>query len=134
MAELLFDELNRVARTVSSPPGAVLFRRDEPSRCVYLVRGGNIALLWPDVEEATPMEVLGPGSIIGFPAALNGNYSATAKTINHAELGVIDVARVVELLESDPALCRMAMKRMGQEVARMRSLIAERCTLMPREL
>ena len=134
MAEPLFDELNLLARTVFLPAGAVLFRRDEPSRSIYIVHKGNIALLWPDAQEAAPMEVLGPGSIVGLPAALNGSYSATAKALIDSELGIIATARVIEMFESNPALCRIAMKLMGQEVARMRSLIAEHCTHIGDEL
>ena len=128
MSETLFDELNLLARTLHAPAGTVLFRRDESSTSIYVVRTGTIALLWPDAEEAEPMEVLGPGTIIGLPAALNGTYSATAKTTTDSELGVVGVARVVDLLESNPAFCRTAMRLMGQEVARMRSLVAEHCT------
>jgi CRP-like cAMP-binding protein len=128
MAETLFGELNLLARIQPLPAGAVLFRRNESSHSVFVVHRGNIALLWPDAEEATPMEVLGPGTIIGLPAALNGTYSVTAKTILDSEVGVIGVVQVLELLESRPGLCRTAMRMMGQEVARMRSLIAEHCT------
>lgn len=125
MRELLFDELNRLARALSSPAGAVLFRRDEPSSSIYIIRRGAVALLWPDADETTPMEVLGPGSIIGLPAALNGSYSVTATAIIDSELGIINAAHIIEVLEANPALCRIALKLMGQEVARMRSLIAE---------
>lgn len=128
MSETLLDELNLLARSLHAPAGTVLFRRDESSTSIYVVRTGTIALLWPDAEEAEPMEVLGPGTIIGLPAALNGTYSATAKTTTDSELGVVGVARVVDLLESNPAFCRTAMRLMGQEVARMRSLVAEHCT------
>ena len=128
MSETLLDELNLLARSLHAPAGTVLFRRDESSTSIYVVRTGTIALLWPDAEEAEPMEVLGPGRIIGLPAALNGTYSATAKTTTDSELGVVGVARVVDLLESNPAFCRTAMRLMGQEVARMRSLVAEHCT------
>jgi hypothetical protein len=41
--------------------GTLLFLREEASQCVYIVRGGNVALLWPD-EEAAPMEIICPGT------------------------------------------------------------------------
>ena len=74
------------------------------------------------------MEILGPGSLIGIPAAINGTYSATAKTLTDSDLGFISAERVLELLASDPALCRATMRMMSQEVARMRSSIVEHCT------
>jgi CRP-like cAMP-binding protein len=128
MTDQLFDGLNRLASSTSAPAGTILFRRDEPSGPVYTVRRGEIALLWPNAEERTPMEVLGPGSIIGFPAAINGHYSATAKAVNDSELGLICADCALELLASDPALCRAAMRLMSLEVARMRSSIVEHCT------
>ena len=128
MADELFDGLNRLASSTFIAAGTLLFRRDEASVCVYVVRSGEIALLWPDAEETTPMEVLGPGSIIGLPAAINRTYSVTAKAITDSELGFVSADRALELLASAPALCRAAMRMMSQEVARMRSSIAERCT------
>lgn len=80
-------------------------------------------MLWPDAEETAPMEVLGPGSVIGLPAALNGSYSVTAKSLLDSELGIIGADRVIELLECNSDLCGIAMRMMGQEVARMRSSI-----------
>ena len=127
MAAELFDELNRTASSTLVSAGTLLFRRDEPSQSVYVVRRGGIALLWPDAKESVPMEVLGPGTIIGLPTAMNVAYSLTAKAVTDSEVGVIGAARVVELLECNPALCRVAMRMMSQEVARMRSLIAEHC-------
>jgi hypothetical protein len=70
----------------------------------------------------------GPGSVVGLPAAINGTYSVTAKTEVDSELGVLSTARVVELLETVPGFCRIAMRMMSQEVARIRSPIAEHCT------
>lgn len=126
MSESLFDELDRLAMTLTSPAGSFLFRRNQRSASVYLVRKGSIALLWPDPEETIPMETLGPGSIIGLPAALNGSYSVTAKSMTASELGVVSTERAIELLEFNPGLCRIAMRLMGQEVARMRSAIKRR--------
>lgn len=128
MADELFDQLSRLASSTFALAGTVLFRRDEPSKSVYMVRSGRVALLWPDAEETTPMEVLGPGSILGLPAAINGTYSATAEVVADSELGAIYADCVVELLATAPSLCRTAMQMMGLEVARMRSSIAEHCT------
>jgi CRP-like cAMP-binding protein len=128
VAEHLFNELTRLAQSITAPADTVLFRRDAPSSAVYLVRKGSIALLWPDAEEADPMEVLGPGSIIGLPAALNGAYSVSARTVIDSELGVVSVGRVLELLECHPPLCRTAMRLMAQEIGQMRSLITQHST------
>jgi CRP-like cAMP-binding protein len=72
--------------------------------------------LWPDDEAITPMEVLGPGSIVGLPAAINGSYSVTAKAVTDSELGLISAESALELLATVPGLCRTAMRMMSQEV------------------
>ena len=59
---------------------------------------------------------------------MNGTYSVTAKALVDSELGLISAARVLELLETVSGLCRTAMRMMSEEVARMRSSIAEHCT------
>jgi CRP-like cAMP-binding protein len=128
MPDELFERLDLSATSVSAPEGTTLFRRDQPSQSVYLVRSGTDALLWPDAEETTPMEVIGPGSIIGLPAAINATYSVTAKIVVDSELGIISAARVLELLETVPGLCRTAMRMMSEEIARMRSSTDEHCT------
>jgi CRP-like cAMP-binding protein len=76
------------------------------------------------------MEFLGPGNVVDLPAAINGTYSVTAKAAIDSELGMITADRVIELLAARPALCRVAMRRMSQAVARMRSSIAEHCCHM----
>lgn len=74
------------------------------------------------------MEMLGPGSILGLPAAINGTYSATAKAVGDSELGAICADCVIKLLATAPLLCRTAMRMMSLDVARMRCSIAEHCT------
>ena len=133
MADELCDELNRLASSTFVSAGTLLFQREEASRFVYVVRSGNVALLWPDSEHTTPMEELGRGSIIGLPAAINGSYSVTAKAAIDSELGVISADRLLETLTIVPGLCRTATKMMSQEVARMRSLIAEHCAYIASE-
>jgi hypothetical protein len=45
-----------------------------------VVRSGTVALLWPDADETTPMEIIGPGSTVGLPAAMNGTYSGLLRS------------------------------------------------------
>lgn len=95
--------------------------------CVYVVRSGTIALLRPETEEKNPMEVVAPGSIVGLRAAINGDLQLDGKGIDGFRTGIYQLRRVLEALASKPALWRAAMRIMSQEVARMRSSIAEHC-------
>jgi len=64
-----------------------------------------------------------PGRIIGLPAVFNGEFSATAKAVEDSVLGFIQADEVLRMLECDPSLTQAATKLLGQEVARMRTLI-----------
>jgi CRP/FNR family cyclic AMP-dependent transcriptional regulator len=123
MSADLFAELDALAIPVTVPKGAILFRSGDPASAVYFVRKGTIVLAWAGRDDVHPMDTLGPGSIIGLPAALNGQYSITARTLVESELGYIPVAVFTELLEGNPKLMKSATKLLGQEVARMRSLL-----------
>lgn len=118
----LFAELNSAAISTPVLKGAVLFQNGDPGIAVYLVRSGRIALVWTDANDVTPLDLHGPGRILGLPAAFNGEYSATAKAIEDSEVGFIPADRVVAMLECDPLLMQAAIRLLGQEVARMRSL------------
>lgn len=74
----LFTELNAVAISAPMPKGSVVFQNGDPGSAVYLIRRGRIALVWTDANDVVPMDLHGPGRIVGLPAAFNGEYSATA--------------------------------------------------------
>lgn len=121
----LFSELNAVAISAPMPRGSVVFQNGDPASAVYLVRSGRIALVWTDKHDVVPMDLHGPGRILGLPAAFNGNYSATAKVVEDSELGFVPADRVLFMLECNSDLMQAAIKLLGQEVARMRSMVSE---------
>ena len=69
------------------------------------------------------MDTLGPGRIIGLPAVFNGEYSATAKAVEDSVLGLIHADKVLGMLECNPSPMRAATRLLGQEVARMRTMM-----------
>ena len=79
MADELFDRSNgRAAGRYQQ--ARFCLGGTKQSHFVYVVRTGDAALLWPDAEDAARMEIAGPGSVVGLPAAINGTYSVAAKT------------------------------------------------------
>jgi CRP-like cAMP-binding protein len=88
---------------------------------VYIVRSGKIVLVWMAPDHVYPMDTVGPGSIVGLPAALNGEYSVTAKAVEDSDLGYIAAEQVIAMLESSPRLALAAMKLTVQEAARMQT-------------
>lgn len=120
----LFAELNAVAICAPLPKGSVIFQSGDPGSAVYLIRSGRVALVWLDKNDVVPMDLHGPGRILGLPAAFNGSYSATAKVVEDSELGFVPSDRVVAMLETNPSLMQAAVMVLGQEVARMRSMVS----------
>lgn len=112
-----------MARPVAFAAGVELFHCGDPVAAVYTVRRGKVSLVWSAADKPYPIGLLGPGSIIGLPAALNGTYSVGACAAEDSELGFIPADRVVEVLQANPRLCLAAMKLVGQELARLRSTI-----------
>jgi CRP-like cAMP-binding protein len=115
----LVEHLDKLAVSTPVPRGSLLFRCGEPASAVYIVRTGKIVLVWMGPDHVYPMDTVGPGNIVGLPAALNGEYSVTAKAVEDSDLGYIAAEQVIAMLESSPRLALAAMKLTVQEAARM---------------
>jgi CRP-like cAMP-binding protein len=120
----LFGELDVIAIATPVAKGSFVFSSGDPASAVFVVRTGKVALIWADSNEVNPFDTFGPGTIIGLPAALNGEYSATALAVEDSELGFIPADRVLEMLERNPTHMHATMKLLALEVARMRDMIA----------
>lgn len=120
----LIATLDHIAVPASLPRGAILFRSGDPVSAVFIIRKGLVTLEWPVNRCSMHFELVGPGQIIGLPAALNGIYSVTARIAEDTELGYILSSWVTELLEGDARLCLAATKLVSAEVARVRSVLA----------
>jgi CRP-like cAMP-binding protein len=124
MPKDLFAELDAIAISTPVQKGSSIFSLGDLASAVYVVRSGNIALVWID-HEVYPMETLGPGSIIGLPAVLNGQYSTDAWALEDSELGFIPASRVMEMLERNPSHMHATVMLLALEVARIREMIAK---------
>lgn len=123
MSSNLTQELDRLALTARAAAGHILFRDGEPVTGIYVIRTGTVELLWGEADHLCSLKTVGPGGVIGLPAALNGTYTATARVSEDAELGMVPATRVLELLQIDKELCCVAMRLMGREVASMREML-----------
>jgi CRP-like cAMP-binding protein len=121
----LETELDRLASSISLPAGAVLFHCGDPASGVFLVRKGTVRMALDDAEGIFPQRLIGPGEILGLPAALTGHYSLSATVIEPAELGYVPAPLVNSLLECSPRLCLLATRVMSAEIARMRSALRD---------
>ncbi|HET7348403.1 MAG TPA: hypothetical protein VFJ10_13800 [Acidobacteriaceae bacterium] len=127
MIDELFDGLNRLASSTSVPAGTLLFRRDAPSSAFTSSAVARSLCSGRRRKRRIPWKLSLRGASSAFVLPSMGTYSSTAKALTDSELGFISSDRVLEALASKPALWRAAMRIMSQEVARMRSSIAEHC-------
>ena len=119
----MVKSLEKLAIDESVPAGSVLFRRGDPVSGVFIVRSGKVVLIWADHPgNVLPLDTVGPGGLIGLPAALNGDYSVTARAVEDCKLGFIPANTVLHLLDCDTRLMQSALKFLAQELARMREL------------
>jgi len=123
-ADELRSQLEHVAGTLLRPRGSVLFVRGDPGTGVYLVRRGLVVLSLGSGAPKRLARRLGPGSLIGLPAALSGKtYSLTAEVSEDAELGFISREAFLEILRQDPSLCFHVMDILSEQISAMRSLM-----------
>jgi CRP-like cAMP-binding protein len=118
----LQTELERLATIVLKPAGSFLFQRGDEASGVFFIRNGRISLALDYETPVYPARVLGPGAVIGLPAAVSGNpYSLTAKVVEDSELDFIPRAQVVECLKNNLSLCFQVMDILSDEIADVRS-------------
>jgi CRP-like cAMP-binding protein len=95
----------------SAAHGAILFRRGDPAKELFVVLGGSIRLVDVGVT-------LGPGSVLGEIGIFAPNHQRmdTAVCETDVELAVIDNDKVLELYHQNPKLgmylIRLVVKRL----------------------
>jgi CRP-like cAMP-binding protein len=89
---------------ISIPAGEYVYRQDEPSESMYLVRSGKIELttLYPETGEAVNVKH-GPGHIFGEIELIDSRArSANARAAAAAELVRFDRDELLEMLFKNP--------------------------------
>ena len=77
----------RAGASVSYPAGSIVFKKDDPGSCMYIVQSGVIEMLISD----TVVETCGPNEAIGFMSMVDGAArSSTARVKEACELSLID--------------------------------------------
>lgn len=113
------NELEALASTQREQPNAVLFRRGEAARGVYLIRRGSVDLSLDDRRHRRA----GHGWILGLPATFSGEpYSLTAKTLESCELAFIPREKVIEFVRLNPALGVHLLEILATEISAVRGM------------
>jgi len=122
------DELKRqleiVGSRIQKERGSFLFRRGDEDRGVFLIAQGAVLLGLGNDLPGFPARRLGPGSVVGLPAALSDMpYSLTAEVLENSELVYVHRQRLLDLLREKPELCFHVMAILSEELAQTRSAI-----------
>ncbi len=113
-------ELEALASTWQEQSNAVLFRRGEPAKGVYLIRKGSVVLSFDDRRHQTA----GQGWVLGLPATFSGEpYSLTAVTAKSCEFAFIPRDKVVEFVHRNPLLAMHLLEVLASEVSAMRGMV-----------
>jgi CRP-like cAMP-binding protein len=121
----LINELDRIATRVSLPKGKLLFRCGDTVSGIFVIHSGTVRMSLDGADATFPPRFLGPGELVGLPATLTGTYSLSAQVAEDAALGFVAARRVTELFECSPRLCMLAMRLIGDEIARTRSQLRD---------
>ena len=86
------------------PAGEYVYRVDDPSDCIYVVRSGRVELttLYPETGEGVD-ETKGPGHVFGEVEVIDGRQRlSNARTAGKTDLMRIDRGELMEILYERP--------------------------------
>ena len=100
----------RAGASVSYPAGSIVFKKDDPGSCMYIVQSGVIEMLIGD----TVVETCGPNEAIGFMSMVDGAArSSTARVKETCELSLIDQRKFRFMVDEVPNFALYIMGRDG---------------------
>lgn len=113
------------AKPVSKKSGALLFEQGESVNGLYILKQGKARLTLRSQDgEVHFEEIVGPGGLLGLPAAISGNpYSLSAEVLADSELSFLSRKELVGLMQSDISLSLRLIELLSQEVRAMREVI-----------
>ena len=101
--------------TMAYPHGGVIFVKDDPADCAYVVAAGRVEIR----ETGRALESIGPGEIFGEVGMIDGGpRSASAVAVGATEVHVIDRSTFDRLVREKPAIRRGDHARHGPPAAR----------------
>jgi CRP-like cAMP-binding protein len=86
--DAFFEDLSRVLRPVSYPPGQEIFRQGDPSQALYFISRGSVGVwLGPEAGPGAPAFELGAGEVFGeMGLLLEEPRSASVKALSYCQL------------------------------------------------
>jgi CRP/FNR family cyclic AMP-dependent transcriptional regulator len=102
--------------SISFPSGNIVFCKDDPGSCMYVVQSGVIEMVIGDKV----VEVCGENEAIGFMSMIDGApRSSTARVKEACELSVIDERKFRFMVDEVPNFALYIMGAMARRIRGM---------------
>jgi CRP-like cAMP-binding protein len=106
----------RVGASVTYSAGSVVFNKDDPGSCMYIVQSGVIEMVIGDKV----VEICGPNEAIGFMSMIDGAArSSTARVKEACELSLIDQRKFRFMVDEVPNFALYIMGAMARRIRGM---------------
>ena len=106
----------RAGASVTYAAGSVVFSKDDPGSCMYVVQSGMIEMVIGDKV----VEVCGPNEAIGFMSMIDGaRRSSTARVKEACELSLIDQRKFRFMIDEVPNFALYIMGAMARRIRGM---------------
>ncbi|MBV8848004.1 MAG: cyclic nucleotide-binding domain-containing protein [Methylobacteriaceae bacterium] len=105
---------------VSFPAGSIVFGKDDPGDCMYVVQSGAIEIVIGDKV----VEHLGPNEALGFMSVIDGSSrTSTARVKEAAALSIIDARKFRFMVDEVPNFALYIMEVMARRIRGMSAAI-----------
>ena len=106
----------RAGASVSYAAGSIVFNKNDPGSCMYIVQSGVIEMMIGD----TVVETCGPNEAIGFMSMVDGAArSSTARVKEACELSLIDQRKFRFMVDEIPNFALYIMGAMARRIRGM---------------
>ncbi len=106
----------RTGASVTYPVGSVVFGKDDPGSCMYIVQSGVLEMVIGDKV----IEICGPNEAIGFMSMIDGApRSSTARVKEACELSLIDQRKFRFMVDEVPNFALYIMGAMARRIRGM---------------
>jgi len=106
----------RAGASVTYAAGSIVFNKNDPGSCMYIVQSGAIEMLIGD----TVIETCGPNEAIGFMLMIDGAArSSTARVKEACELSLIDQRKFRFMVDEVPNFALYIMGAMARRIRGM---------------
>lgn len=118
----LFAALDAIASALHADDGDCVFGEGVLCTGVYLLRSGSVRAYSAHKNGREIVNrVVGPGAILGFPAAMCARQlQYTAKALEPVEIGFIETRVLNDFLRTRPDLCMQVVGMMSDELIELR--------------